>query len=177
MKIRILGLLKQNSTRTFLSGKAFDLTFEVQRSTRKSSKLRCQSQPAVRFVHAANPLCNRATTSTLIFENRTNSEKSSAARSHKAVRSDQIDTVRRAEAARGARGLRTLIIIHFDRGLGGCEAPLPLFPGGCPLRTPTQAGSLCYSTPSRGGCGSGTPVRKHFQRSLDTPDSSVAKLA
>jgi hypothetical protein len=34
---------------------------------------------------------------------------------------------------------------------------------------------LCYTTPSRGGCGCAElPLRKDFERSLDTPESNLA---
>jgi hypothetical protein len=55
------------------------------------------------------------------------------------------------------------------------RATTPIISNVFPVANRTQAGSLCYTTPSRGRSGPrGTPVRKHFERSLDTPESNVA---
>jgi hypothetical protein len=72
----------------------------------------------------------------------------------------------------------TLIMIHIDRGLSGCKAGdhSRYFQGVARCEPDTGwKPMLCYTAPSRGWLWArGTPVRKHFQRSLDTPESNVA---
>ncbi len=45
------------------------------------------------------------------------------------------------------------LAFQLNPGPNGAKLSTPYFQGVAPWRTPTQAGSLCYTTPSRGGCG------------------------
>jgi hypothetical protein len=67
---------------------------------------------------------------------------------------------------------------HEDKGGLGCFSARK---GRCDSaryfqpRHPTQAGSLCYFyTVARALWARGTPARKHFERSLDTPESQCS---
>ena len=74
--------------------------------------------------------------------------------------------------------------IGFSPGLNGTKiraiwdarrVTTPIISKLLPVATPTQAGSLCYTnTVARWLWARGTPLRKHFERALDTPVSNVA---
>ena len=55
------------------------------------------------------------------------------------------------------------------------RATTPIISKVLPVATPTQAGSLCYNnTVAWWRWARGTPLRKHFDKSPDTPESNVA---
>jgi hypothetical protein len=70
----------------------------------------------------------------------------------------------------------TLIMIHIDRDLSGCEAGdhSHYFQGVARCEPDTGWKPMLHYTLAWWLWARGAPVRKHFEISLDTPESNVA---